>query len=104
MGPNQKVSKNWRIKIVKVISSFEGLRLSFSLGDAISFSTDLRLDDLMEIAELAISMAVSHRKRVRSLTKDASTALKHTCKRVSGIAEIFISKISFKCIIGKIYN
>ena len=32
----------------------------------------------MEIAELAVSMATSHRKRVRSLTKDTSTASEHT--------------------------
>ena len=34
----------------------------------------------MEIAELAVSMAASHQKGVRSLTKDTSTALEHSCK------------------------
>ena len=63
---------------VNVKSSFEGWRLNDSLRDAISSSTDLHLDNLIEIAELAVSMAASHRKRVRSLTKVTGTALEHT--------------------------
>ena len=65
---------------VNVKSSFEGWRLNDSLRDAISSSTDLHLDNLIEIAELAVSMAASHRKRVRSLTKVTGTALEHTLK------------------------
>ena len=51
-----------------------------SLREAISSFTDLHLYNLIEIAELAVSMAASHRKRVRSLTKDTGTALEHTRK------------------------
>ena len=65
---------------VNVKSSFEGWRLNDSLREAISSFTDLHLDNLIEIAELAVSMAASHRKRVRSLTKDTGTALEHTWK------------------------
>ena len=67
------------MKDVDVKSSFEGLRLNDSLRDAIVSSTDLRLEDLMEIAELAVSITASQRKYVRSLRKDTSTALEHTC-------------------------
>ena len=88
-----KIIEFW--KIVNINSSFEGLRLIDSLHDVISSYADLRLDDFMEIAELAVSMAVSYQKRVRSLTEDTSTALIHTYLRVSGIGEIFIRKISF---------
>ena len=66
-----KIIEFW--KIVNIKSSFEGLRLNDSLHDVISSYTDLRLDDFMEIAELAVSMAVSCQKRVRSLTEDTST-------------------------------
>ena len=54
------------------------MKLNDSLREAISSFTDLHLDNLIEIAELAVSMAASHRKRVRSLTKDTGTALEHT--------------------------
>ena len=53
-----KIIEFW--KIVNVKSSFEGLKLNDSLRDAISSSTDLRLYDLIEIVELAVSMAGSH--------------------------------------------
>ena len=52
------------MKRVNVKSSFEGLRSNDSLRDAISAPTDLCLDDLMEIAELVVSMAASYQKHV----------------------------------------
>ena len=57
-----KITEFW--KIVNVKSSFEGLRLNHSLRDVISSFTYLRLDDLMKIAELAVSMAASHENHV----------------------------------------
>ena len=89
-------------KIVKVKSSFEGLRLNDPLRDAISSSTDLSLDDLMEIAELAASMARSHRKRVRSLTKDTSTALEHTCKGLVELVKNLLVKSHSYVLLGKL--
>ena len=71
------------------------------LRDAISSSTDLRLDDLMEIAELAVCMAASHRKRVRSLTKDTSTALEHTCKGLVELVKYLLAKSHFYVLLGK---
>ena len=49
-------------------------------------------DDLVEIAELPVSMAASHRKRVRSLTKDISTALEHTCKGLVKLVKYLLAK------------
>ena len=57
-----KITEFW--KIVNVKSSFEGLRLNDSLLDVISSVTYLRLEDLMKIAELAVSMAASHQNHV----------------------------------------
>ena len=83
-----------------------------SLRDAIASSTDLRLDNLMEMTELAVSVAASYRKRVRSLTKDTSTALEHTWKGLVELVKyLFICHIdihififSLICPIGKIYS
>ena len=49
-----KIIEFW--KIINVKSSFAGLRLNDSLRDAVLSSTDLRLEDLMEMAGLAVSM------------------------------------------------
>ena len=60
-------------KRVSVKSLFEGLRSNDSLRDAISAPTDLCLDDLMELAELVVSMAASQQqtccKGVREVVK-----------------------------------
>ena len=69
--------------------------------EAISSSTDLRLDDLMEITELAISMAASHRKYVRSLTKDTSTALEQTCKGLEELVRYLLAKSHSYISLGK---
>ena len=82
-------------------SSFEGLRFNDSLRDAISSSTDLRLDDLMEIAEVVVSMEASHRKRVRSLTKDTSTVLEHTCKGLVELVKYLLAKSHSYVLLGK---
>ena len=64
-----KLNELW--KIINVKRSFQGLRLNDSLRDGISSSTYL--------AELAVSMAASHRKCAKSLTKDKAIALEeHT--------------------------
>ena len=63
-----------------------------SLRDAISPSADLRLDDMIEIVELTVSMAASYRKHVRSLTKDTSTALEHTCKGLVELVKYLLAK------------
>ena len=47
-----KIIEFW--KIVNVKTSFEEIWLNDTLRDAISSSTDLCLDNLMEIAELAV--------------------------------------------------
>ena len=57
-----RITEFW--KIVDGKSSFEGLRPSDSLRDVISSYTYLRLDDLMKIAEFAVSMAASHQNHV----------------------------------------
>ena len=49
-----KIIEFWQI--INVKSSFAGLRLNDSLRDAMLSSTDLRLEDLMEMAGLAVSM------------------------------------------------
>ena len=72
------------------------------LCDTISSSTDLHLDDLMEIAELEVSMAASHRKRVRSLTKDTSTVLEHTCKRLVELVQYLLAKPHSYFLLGKV--
>ena len=79
-------------KIINVKSSFEALRLNDSLRDAISSSTDLRLDDLMEITKLGVSMVAPHRKRVRYLTKDTSTTLEHACKGLVELVKYLLAK------------
>ena len=62
------------------------------MRDAISSSIDLRLEDLIEIVELAVSMAGSHRKPARSLAKDKSTALEHTCKGLVELVKYLLAK------------
>ena len=62
------------------------------------------LDNLMEIAELAVSMAASHWKRVRSLTKDASTALEHTCKGLMELVKYLVAKSHSYVLLRKFTN
>ena len=85
-----KIFEFWKIVNVKI--SFEGLSLNDSLRDAISSSTDLCLDDLMEIAELAVSMEASHKNCVRYLTKDTSTASEHSCKGLVELVKYLLAK------------
>ena len=80
------------LKISNVKSSFEGLRLNESLRDAISSSTDLRLDDLMEIAKRRVSTAAPHRKRVRHSTKNTSTTLEHASKWLVELVKYLLAK------------
>ena len=54
----------------------------------------------MEITELAVSMAASHWKRVRSLTKDTSTALEHTCKVLIELVK-YLAKSHSYVLLGK---
>ena len=57
-----KITEFW--KIVNVKSSFEGLRPRDSLRDVISSYTYLCLDDLMKIAEFAVSTAALHQNHI----------------------------------------
>ena len=72
-----------------------------SLRDAVSSSTDLHLNNLMEIGELAVSMTVSHRQRVRSLTKDTSTALEHTSKGLVELVKYLLANSHSYVLLGK---
>ena len=72
-----------------------------SLRDAISSSTDLLLNNLREIAELAVSMTVSHQQCVRSLTKDTSTALEHPCKGLVELVKYLLAKSHLYVLLGK---
>ena len=47
---------------------------------------------MMETAELAVSMAAPHQKRVRSLTKDTSKALEHTWIGLVELVKYFLAK------------
>ena len=57
-----EITEFW--KIVNVKSSFEGLRPRDSLRDVISSYTYLCLDDLMKIAEFAVSTAALHQNHI----------------------------------------
>lgn len=94
-----KIIEFW--KIVNVKSSFEGLRLNDSVRESISSATDLRLEALMELAELAVSMAGSNRNRVRCLTKDTSTALEHTCKGLVELVKYLLATSHSYVLLGK---
>ena len=56
---------------------------------------------MIEIAELAVSMAASHRRRVRSLTKDTSTPLEHTCKGLVKLVKYLLGKSHSYVLLGK---
>ena len=46
-------------------------------------------------------MTASHRKRVRSLTKDTSTALEHTCKALVELVKYLLAKSHSCVLLGK---
>ena len=47
---------------------------------------------MMETAELAVSMAAPHQKRVRSLAKDTSKALEHSWTGLVELVKYFLVK------------
>ena len=56
----------------------------------------------MEPAKPSVSMAASHRKLVRSLTKETSTALEHVCKALVELVKYLLAKSHSYVLLGKL--